>query len=249
MSRLRKEDGRSIWYGELALLVAVLVNSFGVVLMLYSGGGISAISSVPYAFSEVFPALSLGTWTYIFQGMLILSLMVLRRKVVLSYLVSFLVGFIFAQLLDIYELWITILPNDLLWRIFYFALSYLVISFGIALSNRCGLPIIPTDLFPRELAAITHVSYPKIKIAFDVICLVLTAGMTTTFLGDLKGLGIGTILAAFTMGKAVGVVGNFLDQHFTFCLFFSSFLRKGNMGQAASPQSDSAPDTMNGYHV
>ena len=39
--------------GELALIVAVIINSFGVVLMLYSGSGISAISSVPYAFSEV----------------------------------------------------------------------------------------------------------------------------------------------------------------------------------------------------
>ena len=45
--------------GELALLVVVLINSLGVVLMLYSGSGISAISSVPYAFSEVFPWLSL----------------------------------------------------------------------------------------------------------------------------------------------------------------------------------------------
>ena len=46
--------------GELALLVAVCINSLGVVLMLYSGAGISAISSVPFAFSEVFPKISLG---------------------------------------------------------------------------------------------------------------------------------------------------------------------------------------------
>ena len=38
--------------GELALLVAVLINSFGVVLMLHSGAGISAISSVPFAFRK-----------------------------------------------------------------------------------------------------------------------------------------------------------------------------------------------------
>lgn len=44
--------------GELALLVAVCINSLGVVLMLYSGAGISAISSVPFAFSEVFPKIS-----------------------------------------------------------------------------------------------------------------------------------------------------------------------------------------------
>ena len=36
--------------------------------MLQSQSGISAISSVPYAFSEVLPQLSLGTWTYIFRG-------------------------------------------------------------------------------------------------------------------------------------------------------------------------------------
>ena len=48
--------------GELALLVAVLINSFGVVLMLHSGAGISAISSVPFAFSEVFTRISLGMY-------------------------------------------------------------------------------------------------------------------------------------------------------------------------------------------
>ncbi len=38
-------------WGEFALITAVIINSFGVVLMLYSAAGISAISSVPYAFS------------------------------------------------------------------------------------------------------------------------------------------------------------------------------------------------------
>ncbi len=210
-----------VWYGELALLLAVLTNSFGVVLMLYSGGGISAISSVPYAFSEVIPRLTLGTWTYLFQAALILSLMILRRQFVLQYLFSFVVGFVFAQLLDLHELWIDVLPDALALRILYFIISYLIICFGIALSNRCGLPIIPTDLFPRELARITGVSYPKIKIGFDVICLLVTAGMTGIFLGQLKGLGIGTVLAAFTMGKAVGIIGNGLDKKFYFRLYFA----------------------------
>lgn len=53
--------------GELALILVVLINSMGVLLMLQSGSGISAISSVPYAFQQVFPVLTLGTWTYIFR--------------------------------------------------------------------------------------------------------------------------------------------------------------------------------------
>ncbi len=215
---------KRILRGEAALIVAVFVNSFGVVLMLYSGSGISAISSVPFAFSEVLPQLSLGTWTYIFQGLLVLSLMLLRKKFVPQYLFSFVVGFVFGKLLDVNELWIHILPDELWIRIIYFVISYLLISFGIALSNRCRLPVTPTDLFPRELSVIINVPYSKIKISFDVICLAVTAAMTVFFLGHLEGLGIGTILAAFTMGKAVGMIGNYLDRH----IRFVSFLAKDN---------------------
>lgn len=213
---MEQKDKLPLFRGELALVIAVLTNSFGVVLMLYSGAGISAISSVPYAFSEVFPLLTLGTWTYLFQAALILTLMILRRRFVLSYLFSFAVGFVFSELLDLHELWIGALPTEPGWCVVYFIVSYLLICFGIALSNRCGLPIVPTDLFPRELAQITKVSYPKIKISFDAICLIVTAALTFLFLGHLKGIGIGTVLAALTMGKVIGIIGSRLDRHFVF---------------------------------
>ena len=205
-----------LFRGELALCVAVLINSFGVVLMLYSGAGISAISSVPFAFSEVWPVLTLGTWTYLFQGALVLSLMLLRRRFVPDYLFSFVVGFVFGKLLDVHEAWIGILPYTIPLRVVYFVVSYALLSLGIALSNRCGLPIVPTDLFPRELSDITKIPYPRIKITFDVLCLLTTACLTLGFLHRLEGLGIGTIAAAFTMGKAIGLAGDLLDQHFRF---------------------------------
>ena len=125
------------------------------------------------------------------------------------------------ELLDVHELWIHILPETTGWRVIYFVVSYLLISFGIALSNRCRLPIVPTDLFPREMEQITGITYSKIKISFDVICLAVTAGMTGIFLGHLDGLGAGTILAAFTMGKSVGVMGSWMDRHVRFTSFLS----------------------------
>lgn len=208
--------------GELALLVVVMINSLGVVLMLHSGSGISAISSVPYAFSEVFPALSLGTWTYIFQGLLVLTLMILRKKFVPSYLFSFVVGFAFSEMLNVHKVWVDALPASIPERILYFVISYILLCIGIALSNRCGLPIIPTDLFPRELAEITHVRYSRIKVSFDVICLAVTGLMTVILLGHLDGLGVGTIMAAFTMGKVIGWIGDWMDQHVRFVSFMTA---------------------------
>ena len=165
------ENEKPILRGKLALIAAIVINSFSVVLMLYSGSGISAISSVPYAFSEVFTKLSLGTWTYLFQGALVLSLMILRKKFVPSYLFSFVAGFAFSELLDVNELWIGILPQTIPYRIAYFLISYFLLSIGIALENRCQLPIIPTDLFPRELSEIIKKPYARVKITFDVLCL------------------------------------------------------------------------------
>ena len=229
------ENEKPILRGELALIAAIVINSFSVVLMLYSGSGISAISSVPYAFSEVFTKLSLGTWTYLFQGALVLSLMILRKKFVPSYLFSFVAGFAFSELLDVNELWIGILPQTIPCRIAYvviaailcfivlqlFTDSFLVplfflLSIGIALENRCQLPIIPTDLFPRELSEIIKKPYARVKITFDVLCLATTGLLTGLMLGYLDGLGIGTIVAAFTMGKMVAITGNWIDQRVTF---------------------------------
>lgn len=95
---------------ELALIPIICVNSFAVVLMLFSGFGISAISSVPYAFNQVLPDISLGTWT----------------------------------------------------------------------------------------------------------CLTVTALVTWAFAGGIRGLGLGTVLAAFTMGKVIGKIGEQLDQRVEF---------------------------------
>lgn len=216
---LRKE--LPVLRGELALLVVIVINSLGVVLMLHSGSGISAISSVPYAFSDVFPRLSLGTWTYIFQGLLVLSLMIMRKKFVPPYLFSFVVGFAFSEMLDVHKMWVDALPGTIGLRVVYFVVSYMLLCIGIALSNRCGLPIIPTDLFPRELSDITKLKYSKIKVSFDVICLVITALMTGLILGHLDGLGVGTVLAAFTMGKVIGLIGDWMDQHVRFVSFMT----------------------------
>ena len=216
------EERQTVLRGELALLLAVVINSFGVVLMLRSGSGISAISSVPYAFSELFPRVSMGTWTYIFQGLLVLSLMVLRKRFVPEYLFSFVAGFFFGKLLDVFGAWLPCLPYGWGWRIFYFVASCPVIALGIALSNRCKLPIIPTDLFARDLAEIIKKPYPKVKTTMDLTCVTVAAVLTVVGTGTLKGVGVGTIVAALTYGRTAGLIGNLIDKKF----YFVSVLEK-----------------------
>lgn len=203
-------------HGEFILPLIIIINTCGVVLMLHSNAGVPAISSFTYALSSVFPFLSLGTWTYIFQSILITSLMILRKKFVPQYLLSFIVGFFFSIMVDIHQLWINILPNTLMLNITYYFAAYFMICLGIALSNRYHMPIIPTDLFPKELSDITGIRFSRIKMTFDISCLIISFLLTFIICGNIGGIGIGTLSGALTMGHTVDSIGKLIDAKFSF---------------------------------
>ena len=78
--------------GEAALLIVLLINPLAIDLMSKSVFGISTISSVLLILSTAFPVFSFGTWNYIFQTLLVITLMVLKRSFCPGYLFSFVVG-------------------------------------------------------------------------------------------------------------------------------------------------------------
>lgn len=235
---LARRSSRLRFRGELALCMVAVLNSFAVYMMLYSGAGISSISSVPYVFSLVLPRMSLGTWTYLFQTVLVAVLMLLRRRFVPSYLLAFLVGFAFGKLMDVHALWIAHLPLTPVLRVFYFAVSFAALSLGIALSNHCKLPIIPTDLFPRDLAELTGAPYQKIKTVFDLCCLGVTVILLLAFLGRITGIGVGTVFCALSLGRAVAWVGKRLEKRFVFVSFLAPDAEPSSAGERAGAEGE-----------
>ena len=81
---------------------------------------------------------------------------------------------------------------------------------------RCATAAGFPSLLPRELTVITSLGYSKIKIGFDALCITATAAMTYFAPGHISGLGIGTVLAALTMGKIIDIFGTQMDKRFTF---------------------------------
>ena len=75
--------------GEAALLIVLLINPLAIDLMSKSVFGISTISSVPLILSTAFPVFSFGTWNYIFQTLLVITLMVLKRSFCPGYSIIF----------------------------------------------------------------------------------------------------------------------------------------------------------------
>ena len=202
--------------GEAALLLVLLLNSLAVDLMSKSDFGLSTISSVPLIFSTAFPFLTFGTWNYIFQTLLVVTLMILKRSFCPGYLFSFVVGIGFGKMLDVHNAWLQMLPDAMPLNAVYFIAGFVLMCFGICLANNCMLPIIPTDTFPRDLSEILNKKYKVIKTSFDLTCLTTTVVLSLTILHRLYGIGFGTVFCAFVTGKGVSLVQKFFNEHVEF---------------------------------
>lgn len=195
----------NIFY-ELMFTLGMITLTGGLSLMVRSQMGISVASSMPYVISLRFSRLTFGTWSYLVQGFLILLLVLIVRRVKISYLLSFFVSVIFGLLLDLFGyLTSFIMTDQLVLRLLYFAFGISLLSFGIAAVIYSKWPPIPFDLFVKELALHTKFSFKKTKTIFDLSCLAFSTVFLLVFVQQFAGIGPGTVISAILNGTLVGL--------------------------------------------
>ena len=208
---------KKLFIGELALLMGLIINSFANTLMVKSGFGISSISSVPYTLSLVFDKITYGSWNYIFQCALIFILVLITKKFKVGYIVSFFLAIVFGNMIDFCNIFIMQkLPNNIIYNIIYFLISFSMLSVGMSLLLKCKTPVLPIDTFTRDLTEEFNINYKKVKTVFDLSCLATTIVLSVVFLKGFEGIGIGTVICALITGKVVSFVNSFVDEHFYF---------------------------------
>ena len=93
----------------LLFFAGVLCSALGISLITLAGMGTSAVSSLAYVFTFVFPGVSLGTFTFAVNcAMLVGQILVLRRKFQLIQLLQIPATFVFSFCID---LWMSLLPD------------------------------------------------------------------------------------------------------------------------------------------
>lgn len=199
-----------------ALLFIIVIYSFSVALMSKSGFGMSSIAAVPFLLSRVFPFFRFGTWNFLIQAILILSLTFLGRKWKTEYLFSFILAFAFSKMIDVHELWLRLLPDSFLCRVLCFTAGFFIMALGIYVSNNSHVPIMPTDLFPRDVTALFSLSYATVKTIYDITFLAAALFLSVGYLHQLLGIGIGTVICALFTGKTVEVIQNKLSKRLLF---------------------------------
>ena len=187
--------------------------------MKHGSFGLTPFYSVSLALFDASKLFTMGTWNAVFQVVLILLLVLILRKLKPRYLLSFVVAGVSSMILDGANAVCARLPETIPVRIVCYITGFLVMTLGIALMAECKLPVAPMNLFVRELAEEWNKPFRRVKLVFDVGCLVLSITVSLCFAGRLsRGIGPGTVISAFLTGPFSGFYIAHLRKHFQFHL-------------------------------
>lgn len=198
--------------GELSLVIGLVMISIAIPLMVKAIFGISTISSLPFALSAIDGHLSFGAWNLIFQACLLVILVAITRRFKPGYVISLLLSASFGLTLDLFSGLLSGLPVDLWMRLAYFVASYLIMCVAIALMVGSRVPVMVVDAFISDLSVHFQVTFRRMKTLFDLICVTISVAASVAFLGDLAGVGVGTVIMALLTGSGVHLVNVALNR-------------------------------------
>lgn len=198
--------------GELFLAAGLVLLAFAVPLMLSAGIGTSTIASPLYALNSICKEVSFGTWNVIFQATLLIILLMITKEFKSGYLASFIITLVFGYMVDFFTIMLANVPTDLPWLILYFTSSLLFFCVAISFMVLSRLPLMITDSFVKDLSRFFHVTFRRMKTLFDISCISLSIGLSMVFLGNLAGVGVGTVIMAVITGTGVHAVNKAISR-------------------------------------
>lgn len=193
-----------------ALCLGIILDAMGVALITKSDFGVSAVSSVAYTLSCVSTDFSFGVWSYIYQFILFIIMCIIVKKCSIAYIISFAIAVFFGYTLDICRMCIRSFPVLMWARYLYFFIGTAVLITGVSFLMISDLPIMPQDLFTRELSSYFKIPFKVVKTAFDLACVCISLALGLFMSGKVMGIGPGTLVNAFIIGVCVDRVKGFL---------------------------------------
>ncbi len=171
--------------------------------------GVAAFSSVMYAISEIYK-ISLGTASIICYLLFVLAQCILSKKVTLPYLLEVPLSFAFGFLTDLYDFLIPNMDFSVLLRLLLFSLTMFVTAMGVYLCVKTDVVLTPTDGIVKTISEVFSLAFSTVKNTFDISMVLISVLLCLMNHTKLYGIGIGTVLSAFCLGRIIKIYEKFL---------------------------------------
>lgn len=192
-------------------LISVFINAYGVSFITKAMLGTSPITSVNYVLS-MFTPLTMGQWTIIVNLLfLVLELLFMTRRQFKDdlriYLLQIPITFCFGTFIDISMASLSWLaPASYAVKIASVLAGCVILAFGIALEVKADVAMVAGEFFVRTIARRIRGDFGYVKLGFDVSNVIIACGFSLVFLSGIRGIGLGTLAAAFLVGPIVHVM-------------------------------------------
>ncbi len=187
-------------------VVSLFISALGVAVTKRGELGVSPISSVSNVLCEKFPSLSLGTWLFIWNCVLIFGqVLLLRKKFRPIQLLQIPMSLLFGAFTDIGTMISKYLPADIYAaKIALVIAGTIILGLGIALAVIANAIMNSGEAFVKAVSDVSGKEFGNLKIAFDILCVVTAAVLSLIFFSfRLRGIREGTIIAAAATGLMV----------------------------------------------
>lgn len=199
----------------LLFIISLFFAAMGVAFTKHGELGVFPISSVANVLSYRFNSLSLGTWLIIWNCVLIVGqIAVLGKEFQMIQFLQLPLSFLFGWFTD-FGMWIvSFLPvNSYPVRLIMVVVGIVILGFGISLSVIANVIMNSGEAFVKAISDKLHKEFGNVKIAFDIICVVLAIALSVVFFHfSIVGTREGTIISALLTGMVVKFFSNILNQ-------------------------------------
>ena len=187
-------------------IVSLWFSALGVAFAKCGNLGVSPLSSVPNVLSLRFAVLTMGEWLILWSVLIIAGqIVMLRREFPPSHLLQVPLAFVFGWFTDAGMLIARLVPvHSYPMQLLMVVIGFVLLGFGVALAVIANVVMNAGDGFVRVLARRLDKNYGNVKIAFDVVNVLLSAALSVLlFDGAITGVREGTLLAALCTGLVV----------------------------------------------
>ena len=198
----------------LIYVCGILLLAFGVVLNTRCDMGASTINCIPFVFSEAFH-ITLGQGCMILYLIDVVIQIIVFRKFTIRMALQIPLSFVVGALVDMYDqlinagvLWFFQNP-DLVMAIVMMFLGIIFTGVGVSMVMNMNFVPNPPDGCTQAVCKLTGLPFGKAKWLNDAIRLVFACALGLLMLGQIIGVGIGTVLCVFMIGNICG----FMDDH------------------------------------
>lgn len=189
------------------MLIGIIISALGLAFFVHVDLGVAPLSTLPYALSLAFPALSLGTYSFLQHVVFFtLTVLLLRRDFKPFQLLILPCSLVFGYFVDFWNLfldWLT--PESYFVRILLLLIGCVIVAASFSMLFLSQVALEANTAMLNALVLRTKKPYGTLKTICDITIILLAAAVSLIFMHKIVGIQVGTIIAALVIGPVAGV--------------------------------------------